>query len=114
MANGASERPASEARLDERWQRAPAEARREERAQRPPREAMAQDRQVRQERRQTSSHALEPEDDGFLSGARRLTNRAFDALDGMFRKDRDERLHAAVFYSRKIAEAPPILCRRMR
>jgi hypothetical protein len=24
-----------------------------------------------------------------LSGARRLTNRAFDALDGMFRKDRD-------------------------
>ena len=89
MANGASERPASEARLDERWQRAPAEARREERAQRPPREAMAQDRQVRQERRQTSSHALEPEDDGFLSGARRLTNRAFDALDGMLRKDRD-------------------------
>src|SRR3954453_8564820 len=51
MANRASERPASEARLDEPWQRAPAEARREERAQRPPREAMAQDRQVRQERR---------------------------------------------------------------
>jgi hypothetical protein len=89
MANGASERLPSEARLDERWQRAPAEARREERAQRPPREAMAQDRQMRQERRPTSSHGLEPEDDGFLSGARRLTNRAFDALDGMFRKDRD-------------------------
>src|SRR5215217_6225917 len=89
MANGASERLPSEARLDERSQRAPAEARREERAQRPPREAMAQDRQVRQERGLTSSRGLEREDDGFLSGARRLTNRAFDALDGMFRKDRD-------------------------
>jgi hypothetical protein len=89
MANGASERLPSEARLDERWQRAPAEARREERAHRPTGEATAQSRQVRQERRQVPSHALEPEDDGFLSGARRLTNRAFDALDGMFRKDRD-------------------------
>ena len=63
--------------------------RREERAQRPPGEAMAQDRQVRQERRQTPSRGLEREDDGLLSGARRLTNRAFDALDGMFREDRD-------------------------
>src|SRR5215211_7380313 len=51
MANGASERPASEARLDAPSQRAPAAARREERAQRPPGAAMAQDRQVRQERR---------------------------------------------------------------
>src|SRR5215217_4750685 len=89
MANGPGELAPVEARLDERWQRAPAEARREERAHRPPREAMAQDRQMRQERRQTSSRGLEPEDDGLLSGARRLTNRAFDALDGMFRKDRD-------------------------
>src|SRR5215211_426134 len=89
MANGASERLPSEARLDERWQRAPAEARREERAQRPPREAMAQDRQMRQERGLTPSRGLEPEDDGLLSGARRLTSRAFDALDGMFRKDRN-------------------------
>src|SRR3954449_1644426 len=89
MANGASEHPASEARLDAPWQRAPAEARREERAQRLPREAMAQDRQVRQERGSTPSHGLEREDDGLLSGARRLTNRAFDALDGMFRNDRD-------------------------
>jgi hypothetical protein len=75
-----------EARLDER---PPAESRREERAQRPPLEAMAQDRHVRQERRQTPSRSLEREDDGFLSGARRLTNRTFDALDGMFRTDRD-------------------------
>src|SRR5215212_6771138 len=89
MTNGASERPASEARLDEPWQRAPAEARRQERVQRPPGEAMAQNRQMRQERRPTPSHGLEREDDGLLSGARRLTNRAFDAMDGMLRKDRD-------------------------
>jgi hypothetical protein len=89
MANGPSERSPSEARLDEPSRRAPAEARREERAQRPPGAAMAQDRQVRQERGPTPSHSLEREDDGLLSGARRLTNRAFDALDGMFRKDRD-------------------------
>ena len=55
----------------------------------PPLEAMAQDRHVRQERRQTPSRSLEREDDGFLSGARRLTNRTFDALDGIFRTDRD-------------------------
>ena len=89
MANGPSERSPSEARLDEPWQRAPAEARREERAQRPLGATMVPDRQVRQERRPTPSHSLEREDDGLLSGARRLTNRAFDALDGMFRKDRD-------------------------
>src|SRR5215207_10940319 len=87
--NDPDARPPSEARLDERSQRLPAEARREERAHRPTGEATAQSRQVRQERRQAPSHALEPEDDGFLSGARQLTNRAFDALDGMFRKDRD-------------------------
>ena len=89
MANGPSERSPSEARLDEPSRRAPAEARREERAQRPPGAAVTQDRQVRQERRPTLSHSLEREDDGLLSGARRLTNRAFDALDGMFRTDRD-------------------------
>ena len=89
MANGASERSPSEARLDEPSRRAPAEAQREERAQRPPGAAVTQDRQVRQERRPTLSHSLEREDDGLLSGARRLTNRAFDALDGMFRKDQD-------------------------
>jgi hypothetical protein len=89
MAHGRSERSPSEARLDEPSPRPPAEVRREERAQRPPGEAMAQDRQARQERRRTPSHGLEREDDGLLSGARRLTNRAFDALDGMFRNDRD-------------------------
>jgi len=87
--NDPGARPPSEAKLDERLQRLPAEVRREERAQRPPRETMAQDRQVRQERGPTPSHGLEREDDGLLSGARRLTNPAFDALDGMFRKDRD-------------------------
>ena len=90
MANGPSERSPSEARLDEPSRRAPAEVQRDERAQRPPGAAMAQqDRQVRQERGPTPSHSLEREDDGLLSGARRLTNRAFDALDGMFRTDRD-------------------------
>jgi hypothetical protein len=84
--NDPGARSPSEARLDER---SPAEGRREERAHRPPGAAMTQDRQVRQERRPTPSHGLEREDDGLLSGARRLTNRAFDALDGMFRTDRD-------------------------
>src|SRR4051812_50192273 len=87
--NDPGARPPSEARLDERSQRPPAEARHEERAHRPPGGAMAHDRQGRQERRQTPSRGLEREDDGLLSGARRLTNRAFDALDRMFRKDRD-------------------------
>src|SRR3954466_9832933 len=83
MANGPSERSPSEARLDEPSRRAPAEARREEGVQRPPGAAMAQDRQVRQERGPTPSHSLEREDDGLLSGARRLTNRSFDALDSV-------------------------------
>ena len=88
--NDPGARPPPEARLDEPPRRAPAEAQREERAHRPPGAAMAQqDRQVRHERRSTPSQSLEREDDGLLSGARRLTNRAFDALDGMFRKDRD-------------------------
>src|SRR4051812_11215886 len=88
MTNGASERPASEARLDEPWQRAPAEARREERGQRPVRATMVPDRHGRQERRATPSHSLEREDDGLLAAARPVTNRAFDALGGMFRADR--------------------------
>jgi hypothetical protein len=89
MEHGPSERAPVNARLDERSQRTPAEARREVPPQRPPVGVMVHDPQVRQDRRQTSSRGLEPEDDGLLSGARRLTNRAFDALDGMFRKDRD-------------------------
>src|SRR5215207_609763 len=89
MEHGPSERAPVDARLDERSQRTPAEARREVPPQRPPVGVMVHDPQVRQERRQTLSRGLEPEDDGFLSGARRLTNRAFDALDGMFRNDRD-------------------------
>jgi hypothetical protein len=84
--NDPGARPPPEARLDER---PPAESWREERAQRARLEAMAQDRHVRQERRQMPSRSPEREDDGFLSGARRLTNRTFDALDGMFRTDRD-------------------------
>jgi hypothetical protein len=89
MEHGPSERAPVDARLDERSQRTPAEARREVPPQRPPVGVMVHDPQVRQDRRQTPSRGLEPEDDGLLSGARRLTNRAFDALDGMFRKDRD-------------------------
>jgi hypothetical protein len=44
---------------------------------------MAQDRYGRQERWQAPSHGVEQEDEGLLAGARRLTNRAFDALDEM-------------------------------
>src|SRR3954471_6466955 len=83
MANGPSERAPVDARLDERSQRAPAEARGEGRPQRPPVDRMTQDRPVRQERWQAPSRVVAPEDDGVLSGARRLTNRAFDALDEM-------------------------------
>src|SRR3954465_5769602 len=79
----ASGRAPAEARLDERSQRAPAEARGDVRPLRPPGEAMAQDRPVRQERWQAPSRVVAPEDDGVLSGARRVTNRAFDALDEM-------------------------------
>jgi len=79
----ASGRAPAEARLDERSQRAPAEPRGEVRPQRPPVDGVVQDRQVRQERWQAPSRVVAPEDDGVLSGARRLTNRAFDALDEM-------------------------------
>ena len=83
MANGPSERAPVDARLDERSQRAPAEARRDVRPQRPPVDAMVQDRHGRPERWQAPSHGVEQEDEGLLAGARRLTNRAFDALDEM-------------------------------
>jgi hypothetical protein len=49
-----------------------------------PAEAMRRERPVdRQAARQASSRVVEREDEGLLSGARRLTNRAFDALDEM-------------------------------
>ena len=81
-----AERP-SEARWGE-----PAEHAYEARRGRPPSmEAMDRDRldgmrrdpPVRFERRQPPPRVVEREDDGLLSGARRLTNRAFDALDEM-------------------------------
>jgi hypothetical protein len=72
------------ARLDERRDRPPVEARREERVHPMPAEAMRRERPVdRQASRQASSRVVEREDEGLLSGARRLTNRAFDALDEM-------------------------------
>ena len=62
----------------------PVEARREERVHPMPAEAMRRERPVdRQASRQASSRVVEREDEGLLSGARRLTNRAFDALDEM-------------------------------
>ena len=71
-------------RLDERRERPPVEARREERVHPMPAEAMRRERPVdRQASRQASSRVVEREDEGLLSGARRLTNRAFDALDEM-------------------------------
>ena len=49
-----------------------------------PAEAMRRERPVdHQAARQASSRVVEREDEGLLSGARRLTNRAFDALDEM-------------------------------
>ena len=50
---------------------------------RPPVDAMVQDRYGRPERWQAPSRGVEQEDEGLLAGARRLTNRAFDALDEM-------------------------------
>ena len=44
---------------------------------------MRRDPPVRFKRRQPPPRVVEREDDGLLSGARRLTNRAFDALDEM-------------------------------
>ena len=72
-----------EARLDHGRERPAAEARHEERLERPPVEAMRRDPQVRDERRQAPAGVVDRADEGLLSGARRLTNRAFDALDEM-------------------------------
>ena len=72
-----------EARLDERRERPAVEARREERLQPTPAEVMRRDPSIRYERRQDQARVVEREDEGLLSGARRLTNRAFDALDEM-------------------------------
>ena len=72
--------------------REPAERAYEARRERPPSmeamdrdrlDGMRQDPTVRFERRQPPARVVEREDDGLLSGARRLTNRAFDALDEM-------------------------------
>ena len=104
------ERPPVGARQEKRWERPPVEARREERLDRAPEkesrferldraperarryerlhsepvEAMRQERpEYRESWRQAPPRVVEREDDGLLSGARRLTNRAFDALDEM-------------------------------
>src|SRR3954463_2428575 len=80
---GREKRPSMEAYGEERRDRAPVEARRYERLDRAPVEAMGRERQQYRETRPVPPHAVEPEDKGLLSGARRLTNRAFDALDEM-------------------------------
>jgi len=78
-----NERPSTEASREERRDRAPVEARRYERLDRAPVEGMGRERQQDRGTRPVPPHAVEPEDKGLLSGARRLTNRAFDALDEM-------------------------------
>src|SRR3954469_1385919 len=96
MADGPSERapiqalagehregPAVEARRERRFERPPVETWREEPRERPPIEVIPPERQVRHEQRQTPARVLEREDEGLLAEARRLTNRAFDALDEM-------------------------------
>jgi hypothetical protein len=68
------------ARLD----RAPEDARRYERLDHAPDEAMRRERpEYRESWRQVPPRVVERKDEGLLSGARRLTNRAFDALDEM-------------------------------
>ena len=77
------ERP-GEARRYGGLDRAPQDARRYERWDRGPEEGMRRERpEYREPWRQASPRVAEEdrEDEGFLSGARRLTNRAFDALD---------------------------------
>src|SRR5215203_7238164 len=99
MANGPNEREPVEPRQEGRQGRSRDEARREERRERPPVEAhryepldrgpveaMGRERPAdRQPSRQASSRVVEENrgDEGLLSGARRLTNRAFDALEEM-------------------------------
>jgi len=89
------ERPV-EARRYERLDRAPEEARRYERLDRAPEEAMRRERpEYREPWRQAPPRVVEEDggDEGVFSGARRLTNRAFNALDEMggwvTGKDRD-------------------------
>src|SRR3954470_19088277 len=76
-------RPSMEAYGEERRDRAPVEARRYERLDRAPVEAMGRERQQYRGTRPVPPRVAEPEGEGVLSGARRLTNRAFDALDEM-------------------------------
>jgi hypothetical protein len=79
-----------------RRERPPVEAWRYERLDRAPVEAMRRERpESREPWSQAPPRVVEQDggDEGLLSGARRLTNRAFDALDEMgdwvLRKDRD-------------------------
>jgi hypothetical protein len=77
--------PEEEGRF-ERLDRAPEDARRYERLDRAPDEAMRRERpEYRELRRQAPPRVVEEDrgDEGLLSGARRLTNRAFDALEEM-------------------------------
>jgi len=79
------EGPEEESRF-ERLDRAPERARHYERLDRAPVEAMRRERpESREPWRQTPPRVVEEDssDEGLLSGARRLTNRAFDALDEM-------------------------------
>jgi len=63
--------------------RAPQDARRYERWDRGPEEGMRRERPEQREPWRQAAPRVAEEDEGFVSGARRLTNRAFDALDEM-------------------------------
>jgi hypothetical protein len=78
------DRPPLEAPRYERFDRAPDHPRGYERWERAPEEALGRERLAyREPLRQAPPGVVEEDrDEGFLSGARRLTNRAFDALDG--------------------------------
>jgi|SRR4051794_30835334 hypothetical protein len=72
------------ARHYERRERPPVEAWRYEHLDRAPVEAMRRERpEPREPWTQAPPRVVERDDEGLLSGARRLTNRAFDALDEM-------------------------------
>jgi len=80
------DRAQEEAQWDERIDRPPVDVRRYERLDLGPDEAMRQERPAyRESWRQAPPRIVEEDrdDQGMLSGARRLTNRAFDALDEM-------------------------------
>jgi hypothetical protein len=81
MTRGEWNRPLPTLKARDIDQRVMREARHVERLERPPVEAMRRDPQVPYERRQAPARVVERADEGLLSGARRLTNRAFDALD---------------------------------